>query len=364
MNKIIDKTAILIICVILSAICGVSVNIIVLSLLISIIESSFFQCTDNDKNAIAIQLGYMLLCLVNWKFCFTFSINLYDIMQRKNKYLKIIFIIPVIYCLYQCNVREMGTIFSCLLISIILSLRSFDLKQAQEKLILQRDSSEENKILLRERNKYLMDKHDYEINLAILTERSRIAREIHDNVGHMLSRVILQMGAVKIINTDENIKPQLEDINNSINTAMTSIRESVHNLHDESVQLENAIKEIIKSLENNYSVKLDISVSEATPKEIKFFFISIVKESVSNIIKHSNGNRVTILIREHPGFYQVVINDNGINNNKIHEGGMGLENMKYRTEKLNGIFKYYIEKDGFKVFVSIPKKENYEYNNS
>jgi signal transduction histidine kinase len=42
-----------------------------------------------------------------------------------------------------------------------------------------------------------MEKQDYEIYLATLRERNRIAREIHDNVGHMLSRSILQIGALK-----------------------------------------------------------------------------------------------------------------------------------------------------------------------
>ena len=44
---------------------------------------------------------------------------------------------------------------------------------------------------------------DYEIYLATLKERNRIAREIHDNVGHMLTRSILQLGALSVINKDE-----------------------------------------------------------------------------------------------------------------------------------------------------------------
>lgn len=46
---------------------------------------------------------------------------------------------------------------------------------------------------------------DYEIYLATLKERNRIAREIHDNVGHMLTRSILQLGALSVINKDETV---------------------------------------------------------------------------------------------------------------------------------------------------------------
>ena len=44
---------------------------------------------------------------------------------------------------------------------------------------------------------------DYEIHLATLKERNRIAREIHDNVGHLLSRSLLQTGALQVMNHDK-----------------------------------------------------------------------------------------------------------------------------------------------------------------
>ena len=54
-----------------------------------------------------------------------------------------------------------------------------------------RDDSTEINLLLKEKNKNLLINQNYEINNATLTERNRIAREIHDNVGHMLSRAIM-----------------------------------------------------------------------------------------------------------------------------------------------------------------------------
>ncbi len=51
-----------------------------------------------------------------------------------------------------------------------------------------------------------------------------------------------------------------------------------------------------------------------------------------------------------------MIEDNGTNNNGIiYSDGIGLENMKIRTESLGGIFKYYSEKNKFKIFISIQK---------
>ena len=52
-----------------------------------------------------------------------------------------------------------------------------------------------------------------------------------------------------------------------------------------------------------------------------------------------------------------MIEDNGTNNNGIiYSDGIGLENMKIRTESLGGIFKYYSEKNKFKIFISIQKQ--------
>lgn len=92
-------------------------------------------------------------------------------------------------------------------------------------------------------------KQDYEIHLATLQERNRIAREIHDNVGHMLSRAILQMGALQTIHREEPLHGQLMQINDTLGEAMNSIRESVHDLHNESLDLKQALFDICKEFE-------------------------------------------------------------------------------------------------------------------
>ena len=73
-----------------------------------------------------------------------------------------------------------------------------------------KDDSEERTMLLAEKNKALQEKQNYEIYAATLRERNRIAREIHDNVGHLLSRTILLTGAAKTVNQDKNMESLLE----------------------------------------------------------------------------------------------------------------------------------------------------------
>ncbi|MGN1481714.1 sensor histidine kinase [Porcipelethomonas sp.] len=161
-----------------------------------------------------------------------------------------------------------------------------------------------------------------------------------------------------VINNDENVQSGMESIKDSLNTAMTSIRESVHNLHDDSVNLKSTVTELSVILNERFEVQLELDFSENMPKNVKYCFIGIVKEGISNIIRHSNGNTANITIREHPAFYQLMITDNGTNSSKSSETGIGLLNMKERAENLGGIFKCYVDKNSFKIFVSIKKQES------
>lgn len=241
-------------------------------------------------------------------------------------------------------------------------------EQLQNTLRNIQDDSREHNLLLSEKNKMLLEKQDYEIYTATLKERNRIAREIHDNVGHVLSRSILMVGAGKAMNQDKNLRPLLNNLDLSLNTAMDSIRNSVHDLHDESVHLKEVTDHLIEDftlcpVEFQYDMGFEIS------KELKYCFISITKEALSNIMKHSNATKVLIRMQEHPALYQLCIKDNGTVQSSLFSqkteliensaqffsrSGMGLMNMKDRVRALNGNFQI-STKNGFQIFVTIPK---------
>lgn len=230
-----------------------------------------------------------------------------------------------------------------------------------------RDDSEEHALLLSEKNKALLEKQDYEIYAATLRERNRIAREIHDNVGHVLSRSILMTAACKTINKNDALDPLLGNLEESLNGAMNSIRSSVHDLHDDAVDLEDAIKGLVKDF-TFCPVNLTYDMSRQIPREVKYSLISITKEGLSNVMRHSNADSVNILLREHPALYQLCIEDNGtpgngipdiqteadINKGKNTSGGMGLSNIRDRAKALGGTVQI-TQENGFRIFVTIPK---------
>ncbi len=220
------------------------------------------------------------------------------------------------------------------------------------------DDSREHNLLLTEKNRVLREKQDYEIYTATLRERNRIAREIHDNVGHLLSRSILLLGAARTINQQDSLHPLLDNLDASLNSAMDSIRSSVHDLHDDSVDL----KESLQSLIADFSfcpAALQYDMGRILPREVKYCFISVVKEALSNVMRHSDASLVRITLREHPALYQLCIEDNGTTANLEKESsphqGIGLSNMKERVHALNGTLQI-TTNPGFRIFIIIPRE--------
>lgn len=266
--------------------------------------------------------------------------------------------------------------------AVLLYGRTRRLNELEQKYKRARDDSRELTLMLEKKNQDLLEKQDTEVYLATLKERNRIAREIHDNVGHMLSRSILMVGALKTVNQAENLKVPMEQLDQTLNEAMTNVRQSVHDLHDESVNL----KEVMESLAEEFRfcpVQLTYDMGYDIPKEIKYSFIAITKEALNNVMRHSNANEVKILAREYPGLYQLIIEDNGTLDERIRPNGdreeyaekesagktgndwktentesseIGIENMKKRVRMLGGTMQ--IQKEtGFRIFITVPKNE-------
>ena len=141
-----------------------------------------------------------------------------------------------------------------------------------------RDSGVEQNRMLMEQNRNLMELSDYEIHLATLKERNRIAREIHDNVGHMLTRSILMTGALLTLEKEGAAHSGLMDLKDTLNQAMDSIRKSVHNLHEESLDLKKAVYEIVEPMQTKFHVDVEYDMAKETPGKVKYCLIAVTKE--------------------------------------------------------------------------------------
>lgn len=229
----------------------------------------------------------------------------------------------------------------------------------QMKLHSMRDASMEHDMLMEQMNHQLIEKQNAQIYNATLKERNRIAREIHDNVGHMITRSILQVGAIGVINTDEKLKEPIADLKSTLDTAMDSMRKSVHDLYDESVDLHQALAKL-KPTDSAFAFSLEYDCEDDVSRDVKYAFIAIAKEAVNNAVKHSNGDEIRIIVREHPAFYQLEIMDNGTSvDERSLSGetgdGIGIKNIKERVAVIGGTMRIKAD-DGFRIFVTLMKK--------
>ena len=249
-------------------------------------------------------------------------------------------------------------------ISIYLSIRSESSSVMSKNFHRLRDDSSEKNERLISQNISLEKAKDNEIYTAQLSERNRIAREIHDNVGHMLSRALLQTGAMLAIHKEEPVHTELAELRSTLDTAMNNIRSSVHDLHDESIDLNGGVDQMTELLRESgrFNVNVEIDTENDMPRDIKYAILGITKECITNIHKHSSNPEVDIKIIEHPSMYQVVIHDYDVNSSSSSKtksdtdflsNGIGLANIRSRVDSLGGKLSIFTD-DGFKVFVTIP----------
>ena len=342
----------------------------IIALLASVIITNMSFFFHNKKFTASASGVYGAVSLFIPEFTFMLPALSYDTMQFSGYPFIIFFMFSITYNYAVTDTQTALFLLCGIFISIILQN---DQKLYSEAVLSSRklrDDSTEINLVLKSRNESLLKNQDYEIHNATLQERNRIAREIHDNVGHMLSRAILLTGVLKTINKDENCSEHLENLHVALNPAMTSIRNSVHNLHDESIDLKQSVTTIIDEF-SFCPVSLNYDMGYEVPKDIKYCFIAIIKEGLNNIYKHSNATKVNVTLREHPSMYQLIIHDNGnvsdetdfnkyiSPENRHNDSGIGLENIANRVNILNGSIKIHTD-DGFCIFIIIPKTTNQE----
>lgn len=331
---------------------GISLSSITIMLAVLTI-SCLCSYTDQTAFSVCLQVGFCVTTLLLHCAGLYLPVLVYDAIRGDRKFT----LPPVILGVcYTCMSLRLFTFpyLVFFLLTAALSLYCRHMDQLYLELHRIRDENKERTLMLRQRNQALIEKQNADIHAATLSERNRIAREIHDNVGHMLTRSILQVGALKVINENPSLDKPIGDLQETLNTAMTSVRSSVHDLHDDAIDLASAIREITDAIKSP-AISLDYDMGDHVPKEIKYAFIAIVKEATNNMQKHSNATSAEIQMREHPGFFLLHIADNGTKKNLHPTNGIGLSNMEERVRNLGGTIRFDTE-NGFKISIMIKRR--------
>lgn len=359
-NTLLDKLVLWILCVVVYFMHAQGYYAVV-PILTAVTLDAFSSYFKDTRIKLGFFISYAVLCIFFIPFILFLPVLGYEVSGKYRRFLLIAFL-PMIAAYNGNHLQDGILMLVLLLLGTFMEYRAQTLKKAQSDYIRLRDSTKELSMRLAGKNKNLLEKQDYEIRVATLNERNRIARDIHDGVGHLLSSAILQIGALMVTCGDTDMKSRLETVKNTLSDGMDSIRVSVHELYDESIDLHT---EFMKMIEN-FSfcpVNFDYHMDTEPERNIKFAFIAVTGEALSNVARHSNATIVSITLREHPILYQLVIQDNGTmkqpSGESEDERGIGLTNIEDRVADLGGILNISREK-GFKIFISVPKEHSNE----
>ena len=173
-------------------------------------------------------------------------------------------------------------------------------------------------------------------------ERSRIAGELHDSIGQILSTAKMIISVVKPADAEDE-----EVLTNSmslIDRAVKEVRTISHNLMPSSLTgfgLKAAIKELARNVNASGSLKFTLELSEQleVTKDEEVVIYRIIQEAVHNIIKHAQATAILLTFENADGDYLLQIKDNGkgFDTTAIKTStGIGWKNIFLRVELLNG----------------------------
>lgn len=352
MAKLIDKSVLFLGCLILYS-ADVQADYRIAAVIIAVIVSALCSYWDNPHLCAALTA---LFAISAWAFpplVYFAPLLCYDIMFGPFVFTGLLFL-PALFHAPGLTSAAMLLLFAAA--AALLRSHTVRFWRLEREYTRLRDDTREYAFSAEQKNKDLLERQDYEINLATLNERNRIAREIHDHVGHTMSRALLQVGALSATVKDADTLSELLALRETLSAGMDSIRQSVHDLHEDSMDLE---AQLI-SLVNGFSfcpLRLDYDVQTPPPLKVRYAFAAIAKEGLSNIMRHSDATTAVLTVREQPGLYQLILQDNGSPKRHPGEGGMGLQSIAARAEGLNGHMHIDTGR-GFRLFISIPKENS------
>lgn len=379
MNRLFDKSIVLACCI--AAATGLAVDAgLVAAFCLGVITTSLAELAQGKSARRASETAscaYIIAAVFVPPFVPFAPLALYDIARRvRREYAWVALGIGVAFVFalvagFRTDALTARTLLLTAILSVaatLLSLRTAQLEREQERMRRTRDELQERALVLEVRNRDLADRQDYEVELATLAERARIAREIHDNVGHQLTRASLQAEALRVVHADEpGVAGDFADVKRTVDEALQLVRTSVHALNDNAVDLSVQLERIVEGARSDGGPQIELEVTaEHAPANVANCFAAVLREALSNTMRHACAHVVTVRCMEHPSFYQLIVTDDGTGGTRTGgrgvAEGMGLGSMSERVEALGGTFTAgpRAGAGGWRVFATVPKQQGDE----
>ncbi|HDR7792670.1 TPA: sensor histidine kinase [Bacillus luti] len=187
-------------------------------------------------------------------------------------------------------------------------------------------------------------------------ERQRIARDLHDTLGHTLSLITLKSQLVEklIVKNPERASAEAKEITQTSRTALKQLRELISDMRMITVEEElEQIKAILQAANIELEIEQEASASSLSPIEQNILGMCL-REAITNVVKHSKATRCTVAILESQGELILKVEDNGIGLADQNHDGNGIRGMKERIALIDGFVELDTIHPGTLLTVKVP----------
>lgn len=235
----------------------------------------------------------------------------------------------------------------------------YGISYALQKGALAIDSIKQKLALIKEQYTILEQYSSQIERMTLLEERYRMARELHDTIGHTFTSMILGMETLKPYISAQEGEAKLEGILKLSRNGLDEIRRQVHQMDpaEEALPLDRALLQMIEEFKGSTGIRVVFrTMGEPYPviKQVKLVLYRCLQEALTNASRHGQADTIQVLLQYDRTQTMLQVQDNGKGSDKL-QYGFGLTGMQERLSALQG--KLYIHSqagDGTMVTCTIP----------
>ncbi|MBK8950955.1 MAG: tetratricopeptide repeat protein [Flavobacteriales bacterium] len=176
-------------------------------------------------------------------------------------------------------------------------------------------------------------------------ERDRVAKDLHDRLGSMLSAIKWQLGELEedVSEVKSGQVAQYKKVTGMLDDAVGEVRRISHDLVAATLSrfgLAKALEDLRDTVQVNGRLNVELrhhGLDKRLERSMEIMLYRIVQELLSNVLKHANARNVSIDLTRMPGLVSVIVNDDGIGfDPNAVKNGMGLGNVRTRASAFGG----------------------------
>ncbi len=263
------------------------------------------------------------------------------------------------------NARGWGLFLGALAASggyLFFALFGASLKQAEK-------AKEQSQALLIDLHKANAQLKAYAVQakqLAVSEERNRIAREVHDSLGHRLTVAVVQLeGAKRLVHAEpDKSATMIDSMRTELKEGLADLRLSVKSLRQDAAEpLQAALASLAQQFElaTGTTVHLNLEDVPQLSEPSYHALFRVAQEGLTNVQKHADAQNIRLnLIEEDTDVALSVVDDGNGLNQALSADGYGIQGLKERAAALSADLKLIeLEEGGSKLTMRIPKEQAY-----